>query len=133
MKRPDENKWAGVSEYTHSSEQTVISTQLLLEDTERSQSLFGLGHKLCVGLEDFKTQRIVDMRDADAMLLHGLSEEHILIAIVPETQIKGICHHNLPMRHEVGCVEVGIRFAYTLHRRMLLLASFLITESEVVA
>ena len=61
-----------------------------------------------------------------------LAKEHILIAIIAETLIKGVSPHQITTDEEIGCVEVAIGILQAYLNCMLLLSSLLIAITEIV-
>ena len=66
-----------------------------------AQPLFGLGHEVGVGLKGAEAHRVVYVADGDVVCLELLAEEHVLIAIVAEPLVEGMCEHEAPADEEV--------------------------------
>ena len=112
-------------------EQSRIAPQVLTELIERPEPLLRLRHEVGIRLEGAEAQRVVDMLDSHPMSSERLTQQHILIAIMSEPLVERILQHQFPSDQEIGRVQVLIRRALSLLRRMVRLLSLLVEIAQV--
>ena len=113
-------------------EHTGVASQFIAELGKGLQTFLGLGHKVGIALEGAEAHGVVDVGDGNAVSAQLLTEEHIFIAIIAETLIKGVGEHQVATDEEIGCVEIAIGILLATLCSMILLSSFLITIAEIV-
>ena len=112
-------------------EHTGVASQFIAELGKGLQTFLGFGHKVGIALEGAEAHGVVDVGDGNAVSAQLLAEEHVLVAVIAETLIKGMGEHQVATDEEIGSMEVLIRILLALLSDMLLLSSLLITVAEI--
>ena len=71
-------------------EHVGIAAQVVLELLKDAEGFLCLAEELAVFLESIEIHWIINVTNGYAGLLHSLTEEHVLIAVMPESLVKGI-------------------------------------------
>ena len=99
---------------------------------ERAKTFLSLGYKVGIALEGAEAHRVVDVGDGNVVSAQLLTEEHVFIAIIAETLIKGVGEHQVAADEEIGSMEIAIGILLATLCSMILLSSFLIAIAEIV-
>ena len=106
---------------------------------ERVHSRLHLADEARVCLEVVEHNRVVDMRDADIVVVQLSAPHHVFVAVAAETLVEGDTEDDVAAHHEVRRVEVlvfprlsafggVVRFVFLLHT-----VAYVVTETTAVA